>query len=297
MASASGAPFAFVQLEYAHPLGPADGRYLTRRGAGEPPQRVLVLRTLGAPQRRLLGRGRRPSAVESAEDASPVPTARATVIRAEGLGSPAEAASWLERVRGDEAARDAEVADAVAALNGAIRAHRAAAADPYARDVTRAGASVARIGYGSGEQVAEGHFDEAYELPPPARGRERRAEALAPQERLAAILGGSHPLLASEELVLRARADLDAGRPREAALQARIALETLLAELRPGGAAERLAAVLGELGGDREAVGRAANEALAGDPSAELQDDVADCVERMQRALRIAARDRAVAGA
>ena len=53
----------------------------------------------------------------------------------------------------------------------------------------------------------------------------------APEERFAALLGGRESPLAAEELVLRARADLDAGRPREAALQARVALEALLAEL------------------------------------------------------------------
>src|SRR5919202_1454802 len=69
------------------------------------------------------------------------------------------------------------------------------------------------------------------------QGRLRRAETLAPQERLAALLGGSDEVLVAEELVLRARTDIDEGRPREAALQARVALEALLAEL-PGAAAE-----------------------------------------------------------
>ena len=58
----------------------------------------------------------------------------------------------------------------------------------------------------------------------------------APEERFAALLGGREQALACEELVLRARADLDAGREREAALEARVALEALLAEL-PGQAA------------------------------------------------------------
>ena len=53
----------------------------------------------------------------------------------------------------------------------------------------------------------------------------------APEERFAALVGGHGSPLAADELVLRARADLDAGRTREAALQARVALEALLAEL------------------------------------------------------------------
>ena len=71
--------------------------------------------------------------------------------------------------------------------------------------------------------------------------------------------------------------DLHAGRPREAALQARIALEAALAEL--GGRAA-------ELDGDRAAVADAANAALDGDPAPELQAAVAAAVEHMERALR-----------
>jgi hypothetical protein len=105
----------------------------------------------------------------------------------------------------------------------------------------------------------------------------RRAEALAPDERLAALLSHREELLACEELVLRARTDLDAGRPREAALQARVALEAALAELR--GDETGLAA-------HREAVARAANEALSGDPSSELQDGVSGAVKGIETALR-----------
>ena len=91
-------------------------------------------------------------------------------------------------------------------------------------------ALVARIGLGDGESVADGRFAEAWELPPPGARRTRRSME-APEERFAALVGGHGSPLAAEELVLRARADLDAGRTREAALQARVALEALLAEL------------------------------------------------------------------
>ena len=49
------AHFSFVQFEFGHLLGPPDGRYLRRDGPEAPARRVVVLRTLGAPQRRLLG--------------------------------------------------------------------------------------------------------------------------------------------------------------------------------------------------------------------------------------------------
>jgi hypothetical protein len=132
-------------------------------------------------------------------------------------------------------------------------------------------------GYGEGEQVAEGRYGRAIELPklPP---KPKRGEALAPQERLAALLSGRDTLRVGEELVLRARLDLETGRPREAALQARVALEALLGELD-----DRFGSPLRPL---REAVGRAANAALDGDLSAEDTAAVADAVEQMTAAAR-----------
>ena len=91
-----------------------------------------------------------------------------------------------------------------------------------------------RIGWGSGDQVAEGSSR------PPARSTSAAAsrsvagrEDLRPQERVAAVLGGREQIDACETVLLRARADLDAGRTREAALHLRVGLEALLAEL-PG---------------------------------------------------------------
>jgi hypothetical protein len=268
------APFPFVQFEFGFALGPDDGRYL-RRSADGAPERVIVLATLGAPQRRLL-RGRRPTAVEQAE-AAPVPTARATLIHAEPLASADEGERWLERLRRDERALDAEVDGALRELNAVLRSHRAAAADPYVRDVSRATANVVRVGYGSGERVADGRFASAYELPEATR-RGRRAEAMAPLERLAAVLSGTAQVGVAEELVLRARMDLEAGRLREAALQARIALEALLAEA-PGGD-------LAPLEEHRDAVAEAANAALRGELGEALGEALEEAVLEMRRSLR-----------
>jgi hypothetical protein len=271
-----GARFRFVQFEFAFPLGPADGRYLTRAAPDAEPEHVLVLQTTGAMPRPLVGK-RRARKADASDEPPLVPLVRATVINSDPFDTDEGAAEWLDRMRRDREALTAEAEAAAADLNRLLRAHRAAAADPAARDVAPAGANVVRIGYGSGDQVVDGRFAEAYELAPDDDSSKprRRAAALAPDERLAAILGGRDELLACEELLLRARSDLDARRPREAALQARIALEALLAEI--GG---------DELGGDREAVGRAANEALGGDPSADLQAAVAEAVAHMETALR-----------
>ena len=58
----------------------ADGRYVVRRHAGETPEHVLVLATLGAPQRRLRG-GKRARATDPEPEPTAVATGRATVIR------------------------------------------------------------------------------------------------------------------------------------------------------------------------------------------------------------------------
>jgi hypothetical protein len=235
---------------------------------------VLVLGTLGAPERRRL-RGRRAREIDEASP-EPVPTARATVVRPEPFGSRDEAAAWLASLRRDEDAARATLDDALRTLNRALRARRAATADPWLADVSDERALVARIGYGRGEAVAEGRFGEALELPRAGARRTRRSME-APEERFAALLGGRDQALVAEELVLRARADLEAGRPREAALQARVALEALIAEL-----AER-AATLGE---HRSAVGDAANAALRGELSTTAAKEIEEAVAGMEAALR-----------
>jgi hypothetical protein len=244
---------------------------VSRRGSAEEPEHVIVLRTQGAPQRGVF-RGRVPRRREEGE-VEGVPTVRVSVVRAAPFASAEEASAWLDGLRSDKGALEAEATQAAAALNRFLRAHRAAAADPWARDVSGEHALVVRVGHGEGDQVAEGRYAAAYELPRTPRGSRKR-EDLAPAERLAAIVGGREEQLACEELVLRARADVDAGRPREAALQARIALEAVLAELDE------------PVDADRAAVGDAANAALEGDPSPELQSAVAEAVEAMEAAVR-----------
>ena len=244
-----------------------------RAAADTPTEAVLVLRTLGAPQRRRL-RGRRGHVVDSA-DPEAVPTSRATLVAPEPFGGgEGEAKAWLLALRRDKQRAEHELDTAVRRLNRALHAQRLAAADPYVRDVTSAQALVARIGYGSGEEASEGRFAAAWELPRERRRTRRSMEA--PEVRFAAILGGREPALACEELVLRARADLDARRTREAALEARIALEALLAEL----------PAAGELASLRGPVGEAANAALAGALSPGVERALAEAVERMESALR-----------
>ena len=101
--------------------------------------------------------------------------------------------------------------------------HRVAAADPTVREVRRdAGARRAgRLRPRRGGR--RGPLDRGASSRPAARAARRGASAaLRPQERLAALLGGRDAALACEELVLRARVDLDGGRlPRGRAAAAR----------------------------------------------------------------------------
>ena len=266
--------FGFVQLEFPWALGPPDGRYVLRGHAGEP-EHVLVTTTLGAPQRRLLG-GRRPA--PSSAEPEPVATARATLVAASPFSDERAAADWLK------AAGEDEIAEAIAVLNRVLHLQRTAAADPAVREVAREQALVSRVGYGEGEEVAHGRWTEAIAHPAPRGGRVRRSESLRPQERLAALLGGRDAPLAAEELALRCRSDLDAGRRREAALQLRIALEAALAELEPWRA--RVGERLNELREARGIVGDAANAALQGGLDDARTADVERILNRLEAALR-----------
>lgn len=271
--------FRFIQLEFPWALGPPDGRYVLRGHAGEP-EHVLVTATLGAPQRRLLGNRPRSSSTEPV----PVPTARATLVGVARFGSADAAAAWLRSAGEDD------IDAALVVLNRVLHLQRTAAADAFVREVARAQALVARVGYGEGEEVAHGRWTAATTFPLPRERRTPRSAALRPQERLAALLGGRDAPLAAEELTLRARLDLDAGRRREAALQLRIALEAALAELEPW--RDRLPERLADLREARAAVGAAANAALQGG----LDDAMADQVEHVLTRLEAALRARVAAG-
>ena len=238
-----------------------------------------MITTLGAPPRRLLRRKRRRPQRSESGDVTPVPTVRATLVDAEPLTSEHHGEVWLDRLRRKPELTYEEAEAAARELNAVLRAHRTAALDPYVREVSPEIATSVRVGYGAGEEVAYGRFAAAIDLPQ-ERKRTSRRDTILPQERLAALLGGRDELSPAAELVMRARLDLDAGRPREAALQARIALEALLAEL-PGNHPRR-----GELETARPGVADAANAALSGDPPGESRAAVEEAVRLMHAALR-----------
>jgi hypothetical protein len=278
--------FGFVQLDFAGTLPLADGRYLAAVEEGES---VLVVKTLGAPppSRR---RRRRARDVGTDDEPASLPLTRITAIRAfVPIEAEPEAQGWLEETLAEEAPTDAVVADAVALLNRALHAQAVAAAEPLPVQLAAEWAAAVRIGYGSGEQVAHGEFAVAREIDARSSGtsrRQQREQDLRPQERMAAVLRGRESLNACEPLLLRARADLDADRSREAALQLRIGFEALLAEL--DGALDdpdhdEDMATLRERRGE---VGEAANEALRGELSATTVAMVGELLGLCERVLR-----------
>ncbi len=278
--AAPAALFAFVQVEVPWPLGPPDGRYVLRDSDGSPVTHVVVLATLGAPERRR-GRGRRRREAPLEPDPTPVSTGRATVVTvAPPLDGPDAARAWLHDAGEDEL--DA----GLAVVNRALHAVRLVATDPHVHAIARDRLIAARVGYGAGEQVADGRWTQAVKLGAPPVGRRRRRTALAPQARLAAVLGARERPLICEELVLRARLDLEEGRSREAALQVLVALDAALAELGADPHAPMLADRLAELRGRREAVAQAAQAALSATPPAGDRETVESTVERIEAALR-----------
>ena len=176
---------------------------------------------------------------------------------------------------------------ALALVARAVRAHRVASADPAVHEPALGQALVVRVGHGAGEQVAAGRWQAARELPPAHPTRRRRTAGLHPQERLAALLGAHARPLACEELVLRARQDLDAGQLREAALQLRTALEAALAEL--PAAADASADMPGRVAELRErapAVAALADDALSGVLPPTAGETLAETLQRLEAALR-----------
>jgi len=277
-----------VQFEFPGTLDVPDGRYLTRSDGGEGAQTVLVVDTLGAPSPP--ARRRRSRRAEPATDRPFLPLARVTVVRApEPFDSVEDAARWLQGSIEADNTVDALVGEGIALLNRALHAHAMVSANPHGQELNPQRAVLVRIGYGSGEELAAGRFSVAHDIDVRAGGksrRQRRETELHPQERLAAVLGGREQLDACEALVLRARADLDGDRFREAALQLRVALEALLRELDGALVDPAHDADMDTLGSRRDEADAAADAALRGDLDEESRSSVRELIEICERILR-----------
>jgi len=180
----------FAQFDFAGRLGLADGRYLARAVEEGESDRVLILQTLDAPHPESRLRRRRARPVEPPAHPETVPVTRVTVAESEAFERERDARLWLERTADDPGLRVAEARRAVELVNRALAAMREATEDPLVHDVGASQALTIRIGWGTGEQLADGNWSEARQLPPPPTPR--RA-ALDPQQRVAEILAGREP--------------------------------------------------------------------------------------------------------
>jgi hypothetical protein len=295
--------FIFIQMEFPWALGPPDGRYLLRAAADTEPERVVVLTTLDAAQASA-GRGasarsrrldrfspsrRRGLGAKATPDPAPVVTARVTIIDPVSLSADHQARAWLAELDGER-----EVSAAAAVLNRVLHAHRIASADPYSHEIAPHQALVIRAGWGDGEQVAYGHWLHAQDViwsaierrASPRRRRTRgRSAALRPQERVAVLLGARGRALMCEELVLRARMDLDHARPAHAAVELDRAYAAAMTEL-PAEKRQDLAIRIAELEQLRAGVAEQAHLALPVAGSQPDEDVVRHALERLEAALR-----------
>jgi hypothetical protein len=236
-----------------------------------------VISTLGA-----LPRQSRRTHTQAQREPEPtsVATGKATIV---AVGSPfageEDARAWLSK------AGEVELSGDLVVLARTLHAYRLASADPYLFSAGRRDALVARIGFGLGEEVADGRWTDARELHP-TDGRRSRTDRLEPQARFAAILTGRDRALVCEELALRARLDFDEDRPREAVLQVLVALDAALSELASDPAAATLHGRLDELGARRAATEKAARAALEGSLGEDAVADVGQTLTRIEAAVR-----------
>ncbi len=281
--------FSFVQFEFAGTLAIADGRYLARQGPEQERQSVLVIETRGAP-RPPTKRRARPRETDGALPPAPLPLTVATTVRAfEPFDSDLDARRWLAQASATDATLDALVGEGIDLINRALHAHATASADPHLNQLRAERAVAVRVGYGRGEQVASGRFSSSQDIDVWAReasSRKRRADSLRPQERTAAILGAREQIDACETLLLRARADLDASRPVEAALQLQVGLKALLIELATAlndPAHERDIGLLAERGSQ---IDELAERAINDEPDAAAMVTVGETLAICERVLR-----------
>jgi hypothetical protein len=135
-----------------------------------------------------------------------------------------EGSAWLTEVTADRSRGADEVRRATRTLNRALVALRAAAEDPLVQEVGASRALAIRLGHGSGDELAEGRWSEAREIPRPRRGR---LDDVEPQSRVAAVLAGRDEVHPAETLILRARLDAEQGREAEARYGMRAAIAAL----------------------------------------------------------------------
>lgn len=288
MSTTRNSLYPFVELEFAHAIGPGAGRYAVTLdedddATGE--RDVLQIHVVSGPVAtpRLF---RRSKPAASGDAVAEVPVVRVMWIGASQPLTASSARDEVGRLRDDEGAREELVGAVLRMLNLAVRAHRAAAQDPYLPELSREDPRAVRFGVGDAGQLTRGEWVEAFVAPAPRVERVDRALRIAPSETVALALRNRLQLLETEELVLRARLDADQGRWRGATLELSAALRLLGVEL----AAIREAGVAcpfdeDELLTRRDRVDALCDLALADELDDVARSEVASHIERVAEAL------------
>jgi hypothetical protein len=207
-------------------------------------ERVLIVQELDAPRPGRRGRRRaRPVAPAEPEQ---VPVTRVTVTGVSFDDAPA-GSDWLKETLRDRERGAQELRDATRIVNRALNALRAEARDPLVQEIGVTKALAIRLGHGTGDELAEGRWTDASELPQPRRGR---LDDVEPQTRVAAVLAGRDEVHPAETLMQRARLDAQHGRDAEARYGLRAARAALEEEPGPrrGQLLKELAAIEERLG-------------------------------------------------
>lgn len=238
---------------------------MVRKSGERDPSHIVVVQTVEA---HLARRARR---LREAPSPGEVDLTRVTVIDASPSRAPQD---------------DSERVDVALSIVGrALTAHRVAIVEPS--DPGSPPEPLAtRVGVGTGPQVADGLWMEAREPKLPRRRTSRRRPP-ASDERFAALLGGRQEFPACALVALRARADLNAGRTREAALMIEAALGAARNELRGKiGPARRE-----ELAAHSGSAAAAAEAAREGPVDAAVMADAEAALSRLEAALKSLALD------
>lgn len=219
-----------AQLDLPGELPLEDGRFVVRP-PGDPDGEadVLAVRTLGTSRARGRLFGKSPKPDQASEEAPALRVSRVTLAKAKPFGTLEAARAWLAEVAASEDLAKGLAAETARTLNRALRAHRAAAGDPYATDLHHGSAVAIRFGFGSGDELAEGRWSEAVEMAESGR-RALLAAARAdvgPQERVASVLGSREEVAPFEELLAGSHRALGEQRLDEAAVMVEAAARSI----------------------------------------------------------------------
>lgn len=184
-------------------------------------ERVLIVQELGAARPARRGRRRARPVEPGAPEQVPVTV---VTVTGETKESAEEGSAWLQQVTRDGERGAQEVRAATRIVNRALSAVRAGAQNPLVQEIGASRALTVRLGHGSGDELAEGRWTEAVELPQP---RPARLDDVDTQSRVAAVLAGRDQIHPAETLMLRARLDAEQGRQQEALYGIRAAVAAL----------------------------------------------------------------------